>query len=196
MIVSAMKRRAGLRGASIAALSATAVMGMAVTGWIPAHAEPPLGDSPALAPSSPPSTAVTADGWALTVMGKAEYKVTVPPPPNVPPSEAIVGGTFAAILKAPEGRKAPTPGGSIEVGYETQCIPNSPLGAMMAELGTVKTVILEEEFAGVAPSVRIDNYRVSAVCPGKVLTRSYAVLTRTTDDSDSVVAYYGVFTPL
>jgi hypothetical protein len=147
-------------------------------------------------PSPPPAQATTVDGWLLTLSASGETQTLVPPPdPGTPPSEKIVGGLFVANLQAPKGAKAPTPSGTIEVGYKTQCIPNGMMAAMMTKAGAVDIPVLKEDFTGTDPTVTVANFHIPLSCMGTMLIRSYAILTRTSNAVDSVVAYYGVPIP-
>ncbi len=50
----------------------------------------------------------------------------------------------------------------------------------------------KKEFKGTAPWVMISNFRVKIDgCVGQSFIRSYAVLTRSTDESEAVLAWYG-----
>ncbi len=60
----------------------------------------------------------------------------------------------------------------------------------------VHVKVLEDDFKGADPSAAITDFRVQVDCMGQAFIRSYAVLTRTTNVTDSVVAYYGVPTPV
>ncbi|MED5813474.1 MspA family porin [Mycolicibacterium sp. 050232] len=52
--------------------------------------------------------------------------------------------------------------------------------------------VVEKEFKGTEPWVMISNFRVKIDgCVGQSFIRSYAVLTRSTDESDAVLAWYG-----
>jgi MspA len=60
----------------------------------------------------------------------------------------------------------------------------------------VNVEVVEDDFEGADPSVAMTNYRVHVDCMGPAVIRSYAILTRTTDGADAVVAYYGVPQPV
>ncbi|WKG01892.1 MspA family porin [Mycolicibacterium sp. HK-90] len=52
--------------------------------------------------------------------------------------------------------------------------------------------VTEKEFKGTEPWVMISNFRVKIDgCVGQSFIRSYAVLTRSTDESEAVLAWYG-----
>ena len=52
--------------------------------------------------------------------------------------------------------------------------------------------ITEKEFTGAEPWVMVDGFRIKIDgCVGESFIRSYAVLTRSTDVSDAILAYYG-----
>ncbi|QRY51000.1 MspA family porin [Mycolicibacterium septicum] len=52
--------------------------------------------------------------------------------------------------------------------------------------------VAKKEFKGTAPWVMISNFRVKIDgCVGQSFIRSYAVLTRSTDESEAVLAWYG-----
>ncbi|MGW4100251.1 MspA family porin [Mycobacterium sp. NPDC004974] len=52
--------------------------------------------------------------------------------------------------------------------------------------------VAEKEFKGTEPWVMISNFRVKIDgCVGQSFIRSYAVLTRSTDESEAVLAWYG-----
>ena len=88
------------------------------------------------------------------------------------------------------------PTGTMKVGYQSQCAPKGLMAAFMSDKGVVDTVIAEKDFVGTDPTLTISNVHVSMSCVGQVTVRSYAVLTRSSDGADSVVSYYGVYTPL
>jgi MspA protein len=56
--------------------------------------------------------------------------------------------------------------------------------------------VLSEEFESADPSAAVTDFRVQIDCLGQAFVRSYAVLTRSTDTVESVVAYYGVPIPV
>lgn len=52
--------------------------------------------------------------------------------------------------------------------------------------------VAEKEFTGAEPWVMVDGFRIKIDgCVGESFIRSYAVLTRSTDVSDAILAYYG-----
>lgn len=165
-----------------------------------AQADESAGVPGGFVPSSPPATGTSLDGWTLMLSASGETRTPIASDPSVPPSEVSVGGLFTAALRGPKGAKTPTPSGTMEVGYQTQCIPAGMMAEMMAAVsrssGVVNTVILKKEFTGVDPSAAVTGFRLPVACMGQLLLRSYAILTRTTDGADSAVAYYGVYTPL
>jgi MspA len=53
--------------------------------------------------------------------------------------------------------------------------------------------VTKKEFKGADPWVMIDGFRIKIDgCVGESFVRSYAFLTRSTDVSDAIVAWYGV----
>ena len=77
-------------------------------------------------------------------------------------------------------------------------IPNAGItggGSVTVSLkpGVVNTVpVTKKQFKGEAPRVSIRNFRVRIDgCVGESFIRSYAVLTRSTDQRDTVLAWYG-----
>ncbi|MHC9297090.1 MspA family porin [Mycobacterium sp. LTG2003] len=53
--------------------------------------------------------------------------------------------------------------------------------------------VAEKQFKGTEPWVMISNFRVKIDgCVGQSFIRSYAILTRSTDESEAVLAWYGV----
>ena len=65
--------------------------------------------------------------------------------------------------------------------------------AVALKPGVVNIVpVTEKQFRGANPWVLISNFRVKIDgCIGQSFIRSYAFLTRSTDESDAVLAYYG-----
>jgi hypothetical protein len=172
------------------------IASMAIIG-VPASADeapPPLVGLPV--PSSAPATGTSVDGWTLTLSASNETRVALVPPPGAPPNELIVGGVFTATLRNTQGGRTPTPSGRIKVGYEVQCIPAGFIKAMKSKPGVEATEIANEDFKGADPSVNVTAFHVQVECVGQVLARSYAILTGTTNGTDTVVAYYGVYTPI
>jgi hypothetical protein len=153
--------------------------------------------APALAvvpvPSSPPATATTADGWTLTLSADTETLTPAPLSPNVPARDFVVGGRFNGTLRGPRQTTTPRPSGTIEAGYQIHCLPSGLLAALKPSVTNVK--VLKEDYNGADPSVAVTDYRVQVDCLGDAFIRSYAILTRTTNTANSVVAYYGVPTP-
>jgi hypothetical protein len=73
----------------------------------------------------------------------------------------------------------------------------SPIGGGMAialKPGMINVVpVSKKEFTGSDPWVMVDGFRVKIDgCVGESFIRSYAFLTRSTDVSDAIVAWYGV----
>jgi MspA len=73
----------------------------------------------------------------------------------------------------------------------------SPLGGGMAialKPGMINVVpVSKKEFTGSDPWVMVEGFRVKIDgCVGESFIRSYAFLTRSTDVSDAIVAWYGV----
>jgi MspA len=160
-------------------------------------ADPSVGGTqgPVPIPSSPPSTAKSTDRWTLTLTANSETMTPAAPlNPASPPREFIVSGLFNGTLRNPYQSTRPTPSGKIEAGYEIQCVPSGLLAALKP--AAVNVEVVEDDFEGADPSVAITNYRVHVDCMGPAVIRSYAILTRTTDGADAVVAYYGVPQPV
>ena len=65
--------------------------------------------------------------------------------------------------------------------------------AVALKPGVVNVVpVTEKQFRGANPWVLVSNFRVKIDgCVGQSFIRSYAFLTRSTDESDAVLAYYG-----
>lgn len=65
--------------------------------------------------------------------------------------------------------------------------------AVALKPGVINIVpVTEKQFRGANPWVLISNFRVKIDgCVGQSFIRSYAFLTRSTDESDAVLAYYG-----
>lgn len=59
--------------------------------------------------------------------------------------------------------------------------------------GLINTVaVAEKEFTGAEPWVMVDGFRIKIDgCVGESFIRSFALLTRSTDESDAILAYYG-----
>lgn len=98
---------------------------------------------------------------------------------GISPSIGILGidliGPFPdAILPSVAGNL----GGGITIGLKPGLINVVP--------------VTEKEFSGAEPWVMIDGFRIKIDgCVGESFIRSYALLTRSTDVSDAVLAYYG-----
>lgn len=145
-------------------------------------------------PSPPPVTAKSTDGWTLALLANSETQTPAAPlNPAVPSRDFIVGGLFNGTLRAPNGAKTPAPSGTLQVGYQIQC-----LGGLLAALkpSSVDVPVLKEEFSGADPTATVTAFRVQVDCPGQAFIRSYAILTRTTNADDTVVAYYGANIPV
>jgi hypothetical protein len=165
----------------------------------PASAEP-AGEAPlpppdvTFMPSAPPATTTTVDGWMMALSATGETQTAAPAlDPAVPSRDIIVGGLFNGTLRGPNGSKAPTPSGSLEVGYQVQCVPAGLLSTLRPSAVTVPVV--KEDFTTVDPSATVTAFRVQVDCLGPATVRSYAILTRATSVADSVVAYYGLPRP-
>ena len=53
--------------------------------------------------------------------------------------------------------------------------------------------VTKKEFEGADPWVMITGFHIKIDgCVGQSFIRSYAILTRSTDESDAILAYYGV----
>ncbi|MGV0737562.1 MspA family porin [Mycobacterium syngnathidarum] len=169
------------------ALSSATVMTDGSRAW----AEP---SASAAVPSSLPVTAKSSDGWTLVLSANGETLMPAPPlDPAVPTRDFVARGLFHRTMRGPNQATTPTPAGTIAVGYQVQCLPNM-LGALKPSVVDFK--VLSEEFSGADPSAVITDFRVQVDCSGRAFVRSYAVLTRTTNSTNSVVAYCGVPTPV
>jgi hypothetical protein len=180
---------------AVAALFTAATMAAGAHAWANPGAEvPPPPPATAFVPSSPPATAKSADGWTLALSANGETRTPAPPlDPAVPSRDFIVGGLFNGTLRGPNGAKSPTQSGILEVGYQIQCVPAGMLAALKPAV--VDVPVLKEEFTGANPSAAVTAFRVQVDCMGPAAIRSYAILTRTTNAADAVVAYYGISTP-
>jgi MspA len=142
-------------------------------------------------PSSLAAYARTTDGWTLTASANSEtLTFLAPPDPARPTRDFIVGGVFNGTLRGPGDTTTPKPSGTIEVGYETHCLASGLIAAINP--GFVKTEVLKQDFSGADVSTAIADFDVHVDCMGPALVRSYAVLTRTTNARNTIVAYYGV----
>lgn len=188
-----------------AAASVTAVLfaGVAALGAAPlATADPmpePVAETapagPVPVPSAEPVSAISADGWTLAISANSETLTpATPPTPELATNDFIVSGLFNATLRNAHGGTGPTPSGTFEVGYQVQCVPAGMLAAMKPAVTTIEVV--KEEFSGANPTASVSDYRIQVDCLGPALIRSYAILTRTTNTTDTVVAYYGVSNPI
>jgi hypothetical protein len=74
----------------------------------------------------------TTDGWTLTLSANSERQTRSPPlAPGAPPlRDYIVGGLFNSTLRAPKGVTTQTPSGTIEAGYQIQCVGGGMVAAM------------------------------------------------------------------
>jgi hypothetical protein len=174
----------------------------------PAPDAPPAAADPAGSPgedgsvvSSPPASSTSPDGWTLTISVKDETQATVAPLTTALSSrEYLVGGTFNATLDG-DGEAS----GEFEVGYEIGCgiaFGNVALsapairGPVTVELdsGVVKVIpVTKKKYKGSAPWVSIDNTRIKIDgCAGQSFIRSYATLTKSTDEGDAILSWYGV----
>jgi hypothetical protein len=71
--------------------------------------------------SSPPATTSTPDGWTLTLAAHDETQmITAPLTTAISTREYVVGGTYNAVLTAPEDAEE-EPHGTLEVGYQIGC---------------------------------------------------------------------------
>lgn len=99
---------------------------------------------------------------------------------GVTPSIALLG--VDGVSPLPEGL---TPGASTNLG-----------GGVTVGLkpGLINVVpVTKKDFVGAEPWVMINNFRVKIDgCVGESFIRSYAFLTRTTAESDAILAWYGV----
>jgi hypothetical protein len=145
-------------------------------------------------PSSPPATATSTDGWTIAVSASNESQTPAPPlDPAEPSLDYIVGGVFSGSLHAPDPKTTAPPSGTLEVGYQVQCVD----GGMMADLkpNIVKVQVVKQSFVGFNPSVVVTAFHVQPDCVGHGMIRSYAILTRLANSAASVASYYGVSVP-
>jgi hypothetical protein len=189
---------AGRIGVAVVALLTCAL----ITDAVPASADSgPLVDvsPPAPAdvwvPSSPPATATSTDGWTMTLSANNETQTPAPPlDPAEPSQDYIVGGVFSASLRAPDPETAPPPpSGTLEVGYQIQCVGGGLLATLKPNI--VKIQVLKQEFTGFNPAAVVTAFRVQVDCVDQAMIRSYAILTRSANAAGAVVAYYGVSVP-
>ncbi|KWX20098.1 MspA protein [Mycolicibacterium wolinskyi] len=99
---------------------------------------------------------------------------------GINPSIGVIGTDVISPL--PEGI-LPGIGGNIGGGITVGLKP-----------GIINVVpVAEKQFEGTDPWVMISNFRVKIDgCVGQSFIRSYAILTRSTDESEAVLAWYGV----
>jgi hypothetical protein len=187
----------GRIGVAVVALLTCAVITDAARAWADSG---PLVDVSPPAPadvwvaSSPPATATSTDGWTMTLSANNETQTPAPPlDPAVPSQDYIVGGVFSASLRAPDPKTTTPPSGTLEVGYQIQCVG----GGLLATLkpGIVKIQVLKQEFTGFNPAAVVTAFRVQVDCVDQAMIRSYAILTRSANAAGAVVAYYGVSVP-
>jgi hypothetical protein len=193
-----------------------------------ADAGPPPPDADAVSPpdngvvvSADPGVLKTPDGWTLTVSGKDETQLPVPPLTTAVSSrEYLVGGTFTGSIKG-SGSSTLT-GGTLQAGYQIGCGINAgntkpffgigvtpalsatkgisiavPItGRVEVELvpGTVILVPVDKKtFTGRDAGIKITSVHIKVdSCVGQSFLRSYATLTSSTADTDAVISYYGV----
>ncbi len=187
----------GRIGVVLVAVLTCTVMPVVARAW--ADSDPSVGvSSPSPAevwvPSSPPATATSTDGWTIAVSANNESQTPAPPlDPAVPSLDYIVGGVFSGSLHAPNAETTAPPSGTLEVGYQVQCVG----GGMMADLkpNIVKVQVVKQSFVGFSPSVVVTAFHVQPDCVGHGMIRSYAILTRLANSAASVASYYGVSVP-
>jgi MspA len=184
-----------------------------------ADAGPPLDNG--VVASADPGVLRTPEGWTLTVSAKDETQLPVPPLPTALSSrEYLVGGTFTGSVTGP-GSTTLT-GGTLEAGYQIGCGINAgntkpffgigvtpalsatqgisiavPItGRVEVELapGTVILAPVDKKtFKGRDAGIKITGVHIKIdSCVGQSFLRSYATLTSSTADTDTVVSYYGV----
>lgn len=193
-----LRSTTGRIGVAVVALLTCAV----ITDAVPASADSgPLVDvsPPAAAevwvPSSPPATATSTDGWTMTMSANNETQTPAPPlDPAEPSQDYIVGGVFSASLRAPDPQTAPPPSGTLEVGYQIQCVGGGLLATLKPSI--VKVQVLKQAFTGFNPAAVVTAFRVQVDCVDQAMIRSYAILTRAATTAGAVVAYYGVSVPV
>jgi hypothetical protein len=171
--------------------------------------------------SGEPGVVTTPDGWILTVTGKDETQLPVPPLTTALSSrEYLVGGTFTGSVKG--SGKTTLTGGTLEAGYQIGCgivfdrvkltgglglnsglsaagIPSvtpSIFGQIEVTLkpGQVLSVpVNKKTFKATDSRVALKDVHVKIDgCAGQSFLRSYSILTSSTADTDDVVVYYGV----
>jgi len=146
-------------------------------------------------PSSPPATATSTDGWTIAVSAKDESLTPAPPlDPSVPSEDFLVGGVFSGSLHAPDPDSAATSSGTLEVGYQIQCVGGGMMAALKPSSATFQVV--KQSFKGFNPTVVVTAFHVQPDCVGKAAIRSYAILSRLGSSAASVASYYGVAVPV
>jgi MspA len=181
-----------------AALALSLLSGTHMVGTGRALAEPVLDDGAPPGgpiPSSPPATASSPDGWSLVLAANSETRfATVRLDPNIPSRDYVVSGVFTGTLRSATQSRTPTPKGTLEVGYQVQCVGGGLVA--LARPAAVTIPVLKQEFADADPSVTVTDFRVQVNCAGPAFLRSYATLSRGTKAADALVAYYGISTPV
>lgn len=166
-----------------------------------AHADPAPVVEPAppidpAVPSSPAAVTTFPDGLTLTLGASQESQVPIPSlnPADTTSHDVIVSGTFVGDIRQNGSPRSSS--GTLEVGYQIGCAPApGMIPTMLASLkpGLSSVVVTTNEFTGSAPKVEVANYQVHIdQCTGVAFFRSYAILTRASGATNSVVAYYGV----
>ncbi len=187
----------GRIGVVLMAVLTCTVIPVAARAW--ADSDPLVDVSPPAAeevwvPSSPPATATSTDGWTIAVSANNESQTPAPPlDPAVPSLDYIVGGVFSGSLQAPDPNTTAPPSGTLEVGYQVECVG----GGMMADLkpNNARVQVVKQSFTGFNPTVVVTAFHVQPDCVGKATIRSYAILTRSAKSAASVASYYGVSVP-
>ena len=171
--------------------------------------------------SADPGVLRTPEGWTLTVSAKDETQLPVPPLTTALSSrEYLVGGTFTGSMRGSD--TSTLTGGTLEAGYQIGCGINAgnvkpffgigvtpalsatqgisvaiPItGRVEVELvpGTVILVPVDKKtFKGRDAGIKITGVHIKVdSCVGQSFLRSYATLTSSSADTDTVVSYYGV----
>ena len=182
-----------------------------VANTAPAPDAAPPADNGAVA-SDPPGIAKTLDGRTLTVAGKDETLLAIPPlTTSLGARDWLAGGTFTGSTTGDVA------GGTLEVGYQIGCgvemnqirlggtegtsvntssVTFPTQGAIDVRIrpGTViNAPVMTKEFKGAKTRVIVKDIHVRVDgCVGKSNLRSYAILTSSTPHTQDVVAYYGV----
>jgi MspA len=166
-------------------------------------AAPPVDDGKVV--STPPISTKSPDGWTLTISAKDEVQM-----PNAPLTTAIssreytVGGVYNGALDGP----GDSPKGVFEVGVFGLDFPNNAAEGVLPGIGgnigggitvglkpgIINIVpVTKKEYRGDAPWVSISNFHVKIDgCVGESFIRSYATLTKSTDEGDAILSWYGV----